>query len=70
VSFQAIETFPQETHIRHYGGTGIVVGRTTMSFGGNGSTFAARSRYTHVFRAGSGGWQLVSAQGTPIPDVP
>jgi ketosteroid isomerase-like protein len=54
--------------VRVYGGdTGIVVGRTSMSFAApDGSTFSADSRYTHVFRSDGREWRLVAAQGTPI----
>jgi NAD(P)H-dependent FMN reductase/ketosteroid isomerase-like protein len=68
VSFEAIETHPDEAILRVYGGdTGIVIGRTSMSFAGaDGLAFSADSRYTHVFRFDASGWRLVSAQGTPI----
>jgi chromate reductase len=68
VSFEAIDTHPGEAILRVYGGdTGIVIGRTSMSFaGGDGSAFSADSRYTHVFRFDGREWRLVSAQGTPI----
>jgi len=69
VRFEDIETFPAETVIRLAGdGTGIVVGRTAMSFSDpEGHITAVSSRYTHVFYANGRGWQLVSAQGTRIP---
>ncbi len=69
VIFQKIETFPDETSVRDSGaGAGIVVGRTAMSLvGPDGVSSDIASRYTHVFfRANGRGWQLVSAQGTPI----
>ncbi len=69
VVFQKIETFPDETSVRLSGaGAGIVVGRTAMSLvGPDGASADIASRYTHVFfRANGHGWQLVSAQGTPI----
>ena len=56
-----------ERHVRRYGEVAIVVGRTAMRGAFAGQSFAAASRYTHVFaRDGAGAWQLVSAQGTPI----
>jgi len=69
VTFQKIETFPDETSVRLGGpGAGIVVGRTAMSITRpDGALSEMASRYTHVFfRANGHGWQLVSAQGTPI----
>jgi ketosteroid isomerase-like protein len=69
VTFQKIETFPDETTVRLSGvGAGIVVGRTAISLTGpDGASSEVASRYTHVFfRANGAGWQLVSAQGTPI----
>lgn len=69
VTFDAIETFPEEALIREYGDVGVIVGRTQMAFRGpDGSSVEVASRYTHVLRAKSDGdgWQLVSAQGTQI----
>ena len=68
MTFQEIETFPDERTIRLPGpGTGIVVGRTAMSLTGpEGARAAIASRYTHVFQADGRNWQLISAQGTPI----
>jgi ketosteroid isomerase-like protein len=68
VIFQEIKTFSEESVTRLTGpGTGIVVGRTAISFcGGAGSATELASRYTHVFQADGGNWRLVSAQGTPI----
>jgi len=66
--FEAIETNPADCVVRVYGDTAIVVGATTMRFKlEDGTSFAARSRYTHVFtRTRAGAWQLASAQGTRI----
>jgi ketosteroid isomerase-like protein len=66
--FEAIETNPAESVVRVYGNAAIVVGATAMRFKlEDGTSFAARSRYTHVFtRSDSRGWLLTSAQGTPI----
>jgi ketosteroid isomerase-like protein len=68
VTFEEIETFPDERTIRFAGpGTGIVVGRTAMSLTGpEGARATVASRYTHVFQADGRNWQLISAQGTPI----
>ena len=69
VTFREIKTFPDETLIRLAGsGTGIVIGRTAMSFSdAEGALTEVASRYTHVFLSDGSGWRLVSAQGTPIP---
>ena len=66
--FDAIDTTPADCVVRIYGDAAVVVGATAMRFKlEDGTSFAARSRYTHVFvRAPSGAWRLASAQGTPI----
>ncbi len=69
VTFDAIETYPDEVLIREYGDVAVVIGRTTMSFrSAAGPAFQAGSRDTHVFRADGADWRLVSAQGTSIPN--
>ncbi|WP_163505946.1 nuclear transport factor 2 family protein [Fodinicola acaciae] len=65
LTFPAIKAFPEQAVVRRVGPVGIVVGRTAMTFDA-GSTTAVQSRYTHVFRTGPDGWQLMSAQGTEI----
>jgi ketosteroid isomerase-like protein len=71
VTFQEIKTFPDETLVRLAGpGTGIAIGRTAMSFSdAQGALTEVASRYSHVFRADGESWQLISAQGTPIPST-
>jgi NAD(P)H-dependent FMN reductase/ketosteroid isomerase-like protein len=67
VTFQSIESHPEEAIVRSYGGDmGIVVGHTSMSFAGADCTVMVESRYTHVYRFDGWRWQLVAAQGTPI----
>jgi ketosteroid isomerase-like protein len=72
VIFQEIKTFPEESVTRLTGpGTGIVIGRTAISFcGGAGTATELASRYTHVFQADGGNWRLLSAQGTRIANGP
>lgn len=72
VAFQEITTFPDQAVIRLVGpGTGVVIGRTAMSFSdAEGALTDVASRYTHVFQADGRKWQLVSAQGTPISSSP
>ncbi|HXX48713.1 MAG TPA: DUF4440 domain-containing protein [Myxococcota bacterium] len=69
VTFESIETNPDEAIVRLYGEVAIVVGRTRMKLRmPDGAAIELGSRYTHVFRRiGSAGWTLVSAQGTQIP---
>ena len=65
--FETIETNPADCVVRFYGDVAIVVGATAMHFRlEDGTSFAARSRYTHVFVHTSDGWRLASAQGTRI----
>ncbi|WP_216895291.1 YybH family protein [Nocardia alni] len=68
VQFTRITPFPDETVVRRFGTTTIVIGRTTMEFNSpdNPRTTTA-SRYTHVYTSTSDTLLLASAQGTPIP---
>jgi ketosteroid isomerase-like protein len=52
--------------VRQYGDTAIVTGETRMRGRYSEQSFIAHSRYTHVYVRGAAGWQLVTAQGTPI----
>jgi ketosteroid isomerase-like protein len=68
VSFESIETSPQEALVREYATAAIVIGTTAMRFGlPDGLSVSVRSRYTHVFTQSGGNWQLASAQGTALP---
>jgi ketosteroid isomerase-like protein len=62
--FHKIE--PVECRVRHYPGTAVVNGRTEMSGQFGDSSFAASSRYTHVYVQQDNRWRLVAAQGTRI----
>ena len=62
--FEAIE--PVEATVRLYGPTAIVTGRTKMRGRFGDTSFAAHSRYTHVYVEQEGQPRLASAQGTPI----
>ena len=65
--FETIDTNPADCVVRFYGDVAIVVGATAMHFKlDDGTSFGARSRYTHVFVHTSGKWRLASAQGTRI----
>jgi len=52
--------------VRHYGDTAIVLGETRMRGRYGQQSFAAHSRYTHVYVRSTTGYQMVSAQGTPV----
>jgi ketosteroid isomerase-like protein len=62
--FESIER--SDGRVRQYGATAIVTGETRMRGRYGEQSFAAHSRYTHVYVKGAAGWQLVAAQGTPI----
>ena len=64
LKFEAIE--PLESHVRLYGITAVITGRTRMSGRFWETPFTASSRYTHVFVRDQDQWRLVSAQGTQI----
>ncbi|HME74045.1 MAG TPA: nuclear transport factor 2 family protein [Myxococcota bacterium] len=67
VVFDSIETVPDQALVRFYEGVGVVIGSTSMRLVLDSGPLSVRSRYTHVFvKDQDGGWQLVSAQGTPI----
>jgi Domain of unknown function (DUF4440) len=66
LKFDSIEPDPSDVLVRRYGTTVIVVGRTQMHGSYAGTSFSARSRYTHVFVEDHDHWRLASAQGTPI----
>jgi ketosteroid isomerase-like protein len=69
VSFESIETSPEDAVVREYPDVAIVIGTTAMRFRlGDGSSFSGRSRYTHVFTHADGDWRLASAQGTALLD--
>jgi len=54
------------TRTRLYGGTAIVTGETNLWVEFAGKDLKVRNRYTHVYVSQEGGWELASAQGTPI----
>ena len=59
-----------DAHVRIYGTTGVVIGRTEMQMRFEQTAFTTKSRYTHVYVEERGRWRMVSAQGTPIADAP
>ena len=62
--FESVERI--DSLVRHYGNTAVVTGQTRMRGGFGDQRFEAHSRYTHVYVRNEQGWQLASAQGTPI----
>ncbi len=64
VRFDAIEV--GEARECRYGNVAVITGRTQMRGQGGDQTWAARSRYTHVYVEQGGRWRLVAAQGTQI----
>ena len=64
VRFDSIEA--SETHVRLYGDTAVINGRTRMSLRAGEDAMTVHSRYTHVYVRRDEGWHLVNAQGTPI----
>jgi hypothetical protein len=68
LKFESIK--PADTHVRIYGTTGVVIGRTEMQMRFEQTAFTTKSRYTHVYVEERGQWRMVSAQGTPIAEAP
>ena len=67
VKFEAIA--PSDNRVRLYQRTAIITGRTQTTGQLGESSFAASSRYTHVFISLQSEWRLATAQGTPITAV-
>jgi ketosteroid isomerase-like protein len=63
VKFEAAAT--SDNRVRFYQTTAIITGRTQMTGQLGESSFAASSRYTHVFISQQDEWRLATAQGTP-----
>ncbi|MBV8361781.1 MAG: nuclear transport factor 2 family protein, partial [Deltaproteobacteria bacterium] len=59
---------PADIHVRRYGSTSIVSGRTAMRLRFEQTSAAVKSRYTHIYIEDHGLWRMVSAQGTQISD--
>ncbi len=65
--FDAIDTNSGDARVRVHHDMATVIGRTAMRLRlPDDSAVEAQSRYTHVFERAPTGWQLASAQGTPI----
>ena len=66
---------PADQHVRRYGSTAIVIGRTEMRVRFEetaGMTelipSSRKSRYTHVYVEAQDHWMMVSAQGTQVSE--
>lgn len=62
--FESIERL--DSRVRAYVSAAIVTGQTRMRGRYGDQSWSAHSRYTHIYVVGKQGWQLASAQGTPI----
>jgi len=67
LKFHAI--VPHELSMQRYGEAGLVTGWTEMKAELQGEVSAVKSRFLHVYIKHAGTWQLVSAQGTVIPEL-
>jgi hypothetical protein len=59
---------PAAEHVRHYGSTAIVIGRTGMRVRFEETAVTVKSRYTHVCVEAQDHWMMVSAQGTQVSE--
>jgi hypothetical protein len=66
--FESVERI--DSRVRLYGTSAVVTGQTRMRGRYGDQSFAAHSRYTHVYIGSDFGWRLASAQGTPIAAAP
>ena len=60
---------PHELSVQRYGDAGLVTGWTEMKTELQGEVSEVKSRFLHVYIKHAGSWQLVSAQGTVIPEL-
>lgn len=67
LKFHVIE--PHELSAQHHGDTGLVTGWTEMKAELQGAGSEVKSRFLHVYVKEAGGWQMIAAQGTVIPEL-
>jgi ketosteroid isomerase-like protein len=72
LEFLAVYRDLADVTVRHRRDVAVVVGRTHLVGRFQGTEFSADSRYTHVYVATDGRWEMLSAQGTrevtePVP---
>ena len=60
---------PHDWSAQHYGDTGLVTGWTEMKAELEGAENEVKSRFLHVYVKGAGGWRMIAAQGTVIPEM-
>ena len=54
---------------QHYGETGLVTGWTEMKAELQEEVSEVTSRFLHVYVKDAGGWRMIAAQGTVIPEL-
>lgn len=64
LTFETVEH--ADPHVRLYGTSAVITGRTQMSGKYDETPFEVQSRYSHVYVEQQARWRLVSAQGTQI----
>ena len=67
LKFHVIE--PHELSAQHHGDTGLVTGWTEMKAELQGAGSEVKSRFLHVYVKAAGGWRMIVAQGTVIPEL-
>lgn len=67
LKFQQLE--PHDWSAQQYGDTGLVTGWTEMKAELQGAENEVKSRFLHVYVKGAGGWRMIAAQGTVIPEL-
>lgn len=60
---------PHEMTAQHYGETGLVTGWTEMKAELQETMSEVKSRFLHVYVRDGGGWRMVAAQGTVVPEL-
>jgi hypothetical protein len=60
---------PHDWSAERYGDTGLVTGWTEMKAELQGAENEVKSRFLHVYVKGAGGWRMLAAQGTVIPEL-
>ncbi len=63
---------PRDMHVQFYanGDVAILTEHVTVDGHDNGKPFGGEYRFLRVFAKQNGGWKVVLAQGSPMPDQP
>ena len=64
--FKLVSYVVEDMHVRVYGKTAVVTGRTTTTLRGKDREVVNRSRFTDVFVKRDGRWQLVAGHSSRI----